>query len=170
VERYSGERWRIATILDELLRVKAVRRLPDGRLEAISRTYATVRWDEAGVAAFGEQLNEHCATLLHNLNYPQRPRYVRRIVNAHVDPRYVPLLLRDLEQQTRALADSMDDALNDPKKTITGRHVATEAVSLGLTVYVSEGSGGEPPGFAGEAAVSPRGARRQRPRLKGRKA
>ena len=140
VQRYSGERWRVATILDELLRVKAVRRLANGRLEALSRTYATVRWDPDGVTAFGEQLNEHCATLLHNLKFPARPRYVRRVLNAQLDPRYVPMLVRDLEQQADALADSVDDALNDPKQTLPGESGVTGANSVGLALYVFESS------------------------------
>lgn len=140
VKRYSGERWRVATILDELLRVKAVRRLANGRLEALSRTYATVRWDPDGVMAFGEQLNEHCATLLHNLKFPARPRYVRRVLNAQLDPRYVPMLVRDLEQQADALADSVDDALNDPKQTLPGKSGVTGANSVGLALYVFESS------------------------------
>jgi hypothetical protein len=141
VQRYSGERGRVATILDELLRVKAVRRLANGRLEALSRTYATVRWDPDGVIAFGEQLNEHCATLLHNLRFPARPRYVRRVLNAQVDPRYVPMLVRDLQQQADAFADSTDDALNDPKQIVTGR--SQDAASLGIALYVFETESGE---------------------------
>jgi hypothetical protein len=137
VERYSGERWRVATILDELLRVKAVRRLPDGRLEAVSRTYATVRWDPDGVTAFGEHLAELCATLLHNLNSPAQRRYVRRVVNARLDPRYVPMLVRDLEEQAESFADATDDALNDPQHTITGRS-ALQPASLGVTLFVFE--------------------------------
>jgi Family of unknown function (DUF6502) len=138
VERYSGERPRVATILDELLRVKAVRRKPDGRLEALSRTYATVRWDPDGIIAFGEQLNEHCATLLHNLRHPASARYVRRVLNAQLDPRYVPMLTRDLVQQADALADSADDALNDPKQTLPGRSGESGAASLGIAFYVFE--------------------------------
>ena len=141
VERYSGESWRVATILEELLRVKAVRRLADGRLEAISRSYATVRWDPDGVAAFGEQLGEHCATLVHNLNFPARARYVRRVLNARLDPRYVPMLLRDLEQQAETFADSTDDALNDPKQTVTGHR--KDAASLGIALYVFENDRGD---------------------------
>jgi hypothetical protein len=136
-ERYSGARWLVATILDELLRVRAVRRLPDGRVEVLNRSLATVRWDPDGVAAFGEQLSEHCATLLHNLRFPSRVRYVRRVVNARVEPRYVPMLIRDLEQQADAFADSTDDALNDPEKTVTGRD-RRAAASLGVTLYVFE--------------------------------
>jgi hypothetical protein len=137
VERYSGERWRVATILEELLRVKAIRRSPDGRLEALSRSYAPVRWDADGVMAFGEQLSEHCATLLHNLNFPARARYMRRVINARLNPRYVPMLVRDLEQQAGVFADSADDALNDPKQTVTG-HGQREVASLGIALYVFE--------------------------------
>lgn len=138
VDRYSGERWRVATILDELLRVKAIRRLSDGRLEALSRTYATVRWDPDGVIAFGEHVGELTETLLHNLKDPARARYVRRVVNARLDPRYVPMLRRDLELQAEALIDSQDEALNDPSHTLKGKRGEPTAASLGLTVYVFE--------------------------------
>lgn len=138
VDRYSGERWRVATILDELLRVKAVRRLSDGRLEALSRTYATVRWDPDGVIAFGEHVAELTATLLHNLKYPARAHYVRRVVNARLDPRYVPVLRRDLELQAEALVDSQGDALNDSLHTLKGKRGEPQPASLGVTVYVFE--------------------------------
>jgi hypothetical protein len=137
VEQYSGERSLVSTILAELLRVKAVRRLADGRLEAASRSSATVRWDRDGILAFGEQLGEHCATLLHNLKQPARARLVRRVLNARLDPRYVPMLVRDLEQQAEVFADSADDALNDPRQTVGGRG-AREAASLGIAVYLFE--------------------------------
>jgi hypothetical protein len=136
VERYSGARALVAAIRDELLRVKAIKRLPDGRLQALSRTYATVRWDPDGVMAVGEQLNELCATLTHNLKFPARPLYVRRVVNAQLDPRYVPMLTRDIEQHAKVLADSFDDALNDPKATLAGSPRETGAVSLGVALYV----------------------------------
>jgi hypothetical protein len=136
VERYSGARALVAAIRDELLRVRAIRRLPDGRLQALSRTYATVRWDPDGVMAVGEQLNELCATLTHNLKFPARPLYVRRVVNAQLDPRYVPMLTRDIEQHVKVLADSFDDALNDPKATLPGNPRQTGAVSLGVALYV----------------------------------
>jgi hypothetical protein len=138
VGRYSGERVLSASILDALLRVKAVRRLPDGRLKVLSRTYATVRWDPEGVVAVGEQLSEHLATLLNNLKHPASPRYVRRILNAQLDPRYVPMLVRDLEQQVDGLGDSIDDALNAPGHTLRGKPSETGATSLGVAFYVFE--------------------------------
>jgi hypothetical protein len=135
VDQYSGERSRVATILSELLRVKAIRKLADGRLQAISRTYATARWSAEGIESLGEELGEHCAALLHNLNHPERPLYARRIVNTRLDPRYLPMLLRDMEQQSETLTDSMDDALNDPQKTLKGKRDG-ETTSLGLALYL----------------------------------
>lgn len=138
VERYSGYTEWVGRILEELLRVKAVRRLPDGTLKALSRTYATVRWDVEGVLAFGEHLAELTSTLLHNLNDPAHPRYVRRIVNTRLDPRYVPMLRRDLEEQAEGLADTQDDALNVPRYTLRGKRGEPEPETLGLTVYLFE--------------------------------
>ena len=51
------------------------------------------------------------------IKHPSRPRYVRFVVNAEVDPRFVPLLMRDLTEQAEVLADSFEDALNDPERT-----------------------------------------------------
>lgn len=137
VARYSNEP-RVSPILDELLRVNAVRRLSDGTLKALSRTYATVRWNPDGIAALGEQLSEHCATLLHNLERPGEPRCVRRVINAQLDPQYRPMLLRDIEEQVDGLALSMDDALNDPQRTVRPVRGGREAVRLGVAIYVFE--------------------------------
>jgi hypothetical protein len=167
VKRYSGESWRLATILDELLRVKAVRRLPDGRVEALSRSYATVRWDPDGVTEFGEQLSEHCATLVHNLKFPARARYVRRVLNARLEPRYVPMLVRDLEQQAESFADSTDDALNDPKQTVTGHR--RDAASLGVALYVFETDSGESGGASKPRSRGKRPADRGRGTFRGKK-
>ena len=143
VERYSGERWLVATILEELLRAKAVRHLPDGRLKAVSRSLATLGWDPAGVFAFGEQLSEHCATLLHNLSSPAHARYVRRVVNVRLDPKYVPMLTRDLTEQAQGFADATDDALNHPGHSLTARS-REKGASLGVTVYLFETREEEP--------------------------
>jgi hypothetical protein len=137
VKRYSNEP-RVTPILDELLRVNAVRRLPDGSLKALSRTYATVRWNPAGIASLGEQLAEHCSTLLHNLEHPGQPRLVRRIVNAQLDPLYRPMLVRDIQEQLDAAAESIDDALNDRRATVTPVRGGREAVRLGVAMYVFE--------------------------------
>jgi hypothetical protein len=147
VRLYSGERWLSAKILQELLRVKAVRQLPDGRVKALSRSFATVRWDPAGITSVGEQLAEHCETLLHNLKDPGHPRFVGRVVNSRIDPRYVPVLLRDLRESAEVFLETEDSTLNFVGHTLKEQRnapsVAGPPTRLGVTLYIFEGPGDE---------------------------
>ncbi|MHB8813510.1 MAG: DUF6502 family protein, partial [Steroidobacteraceae bacterium] len=164
VRLYSGERWRSATILEQLLRVKAVRQLPDGRLKALSRSYATVRWDPEGITSVGEQLSEHCETLLHNLRDPGHPRFVGRIVNSRIDPRYVPVLLRDLKESAEVFLRTEDSRLNYVGHTLSDGRNAPRAVGppmrLGVALYIFEGQGDEDVDGSGSEDVPIRPARR----------
>ena len=155
VKRYSGEP-RVLTILDELLRVKAVRRHPDGKLEAASRHFATARWDSQGVAALGEQVRDHLDTMLHHLKHPSRPRYHRVIQNVQLDPSYVPMLLRDITSQADTLADSLEDALNDPAATVKATDEPLPAVRLGVAFYVFEAPASVDPIRPAPKAARPR--------------
>lgn len=137
VKRYAGDP-RVVTLLKELLRVKAVRRLPDGRLEVLSRTFATARWDNTGIAMVGERVRDLLDTLVYNLRHPSRPRYARFVVNAEVNPNYVPLLLRDMTQQADVLADSFQDALNDPERIIRPTRSAQDAHRISIGIFVME--------------------------------
>jgi len=159
--RYSGDP-QFASILDELVRVRAVRRLSDDRVIAVSRTYATVRWDPNGVLEAGAELADHCATLLNNLKNPHRPLFSRRVQNIQLDPRFAPMLIRDLSQQASVLADSMDDALNDPHHKAKGANV-DGALRLGIGFYVFE----EP--AEGRSPIPERQDKARAPRARGRK-
>ena len=142
-DRYSGEQ-RTAPVLDELLRVGAVRQLSDGRLQALSCTCVQVRWDPAGVEAVGEQLRDHCTTLLENLRHPTRARFARQVVNTHLDLRHAPMVIGEIERSLQARTDALHETLNDPAHTAPA---GAPAMRLGVGVYVFEES---PP----EAGVS----------------
>lgn len=153
-ERYSGEQ-RTAPVLEELLRVGAVRELPDGRLQAVSRSSTMVRWDPAGVEAVGEQLRDHCATLLENLHHPMRARFARQVVNTQLDPRSAPRVIREIERSLEARSDALHEALNDPAHTVPA---GAAAIRLGVGVYVFEethSGEGESQETASETAPSP---------------
>ena len=137
VKRYAGDP-RVLTLLKELLRVKAVRRLPDGKLEVLSRTFVTARWDNAGIEMVGDRVRDLLDTLVYNLKHPSSPRYARFIVNSEVDPRYVPLLLRDITQQSEVLADTFQDALNDPERIVRPARSAQDAHRISIGIFVTE--------------------------------
>jgi hypothetical protein len=137
VSRYSGEP-RTAAILKELLRVRAVRRLPDGRVQALSRTVASVRFDPDGIAMVAEQMAEHLETLLYNAEHPSRPRFAKRVVNARLAERHVARLVRDIEQQLDTVGDAIDDEINDPQVTVRPDEEGAHVRGLAVTLYISE--------------------------------
>jgi hypothetical protein len=147
-KRYSGDP-RVRALRTELLRAKAIAKLPDGRLQALSRTFATARWEPSGVAVMGERVRDLLQTLLYNLRHPSRPRYARTVMSTSVDPRYVPMLLRDITTSAEAMADGFDDAVNSPQANIPAGYRG-DTTRLGMTVFVFE----EPncPGPGGHAA------------------
>jgi hypothetical protein len=163
-ERYSGDP-RFSAILEELIRVQAVQQSADGRVAALSRTYATVRWDPEGVVELGDELAEHCQTLLHNLKNPTRPRIARRIFNARLDPRYAPMLIRDLEQQLTTFVESVDDAVNATQYTVPG-DADHRTVKLGIGFYLFEGEGDGP--TINRPLQSPGRDRKKKPKKKAR--
>jgi hypothetical protein len=135
VKRHSGDP-RVATLLDELTRVRAVRQRPDGLLEVLSRTFVTARWDAGGIQAVGERVHDLLATLVHNLKHPHMPRYERFVVSNEVSPRYVPMLLRDITAQADVLAEGFQDALTDPQHSVKPGKGVQDARRVGLAVYV----------------------------------
>jgi hypothetical protein len=140
--KYSGEP-RIRALRTELIRAKAVTRLPDGSLQALSRTFANARWEPTGVAVLGERVRDLLDTLVHNLRHPSRPRYARTVMSDRIDPRTLALLQRDLSTSADVLCDTADDALHDPTTNI-GRTGQSSPARLGITVFVFEDSPRDP--------------------------
>jgi hypothetical protein len=137
VNRYSGEP-RTAAILKELLRVRAVRRLSDGRVQALSRSVASIRFDPDGIMMMAEQTAEHLETLLYNAEHPSRPRFAKRVVNTRLAERHIARLVRDIEQQLDTVGDAIDDEINDPQVTVTSGDNPARVRELAVTFFISE--------------------------------
>lgn len=167
--RYSGEKNSSGRILDAMLRVRAAKLVRDGtHVQALSRTYATVRWNADGIEALGVHLSEHCATLLHNLERPSQPRLLRRVVNTRLNPLHARVLRPFIEQQTTSFTNSIEDALNDRQYTVTENAGEVEPMTLGLAVYVfEEPPDVEAPGESTPARAGPSPRRSRRRRAKG---
>lgn len=135
VMRYGGGLHALS-ILRELLRVKAVRKLPNQRVEALSPTISNVKWEDSQVERTGECMRDLLNTLLYNLQHPSRPRYARFVVNTNLDPKYLPILTRDIAQYSESLADSLEHTLNDPNKVLSPRNAPQEAHRLGVGIFL----------------------------------
>lgn len=152
---YSGDSSHAAT-LDVLLQARAVRHLPDGRLEALHRHLGQVHWSPQGLDALGERLRSHLDTLSFNLRNPSRPRYERTVQSTRVNPVYAARLIRDLTGHLDVIADSMDTELNDAE--VTQSRGAAPAMRLGIGLYLFES---EPADTPSEPTSSPTNKKRR---------
>ena len=73
-----------------------------------------------------------------------------------VEPRFVPMLLRDVSEQADVLADSFQDSLNDPGRSVRPADGPQDARRVGLAIFIVD----EPATV--EAAASGRKSRTQR--------
>ncbi len=127
VKRYGGQT-RVAPILNALQSAGAVRQLPDGRLQPLSRTSVAGTWDRQGILALGEEIAQHLALLVYNARHPKDQRFARKVENRTVSARYAPLLRQELEDHAEVFLESSDLALNHrrhvaPHGSLDARHV-----------------------------------------------
>lgn len=138
VRRYCSEE-RAKPILSILERLGAVRRLDDGRLQALRRSAAPISWTPEGISVVAIQVAEQLATLRHNLKSPNDPRFVRRLVNTRIDPEQLPGLIQQLERQAKNFAATVDETLNHRKYTLAPNRRGRKAARLGISLYTIQG-------------------------------
>ena len=137
VKAYAGEP-RTLSILEELLRVGAVRKLADGKLEVLSRSMANLRWDASGIDGLGEQVRAYLETLAHNLKNPSRPQFSRVILNAQLDPRYAPIVIRDTTTHAERFVSMLETKINNSSSTIRPKSRAQDGVRFSVSIYFTE--------------------------------
>jgi hypothetical protein len=113
-----GSGLRAKSILKELERIKAVRVTKEARVEMLHRPDVDVARTAQSIRDLGEFGREFLETLAHNVLNPEIPRYHRRVVSHHVDPREVPRLVRDAGSQVGVWALALQDAITDHSVTV----------------------------------------------------
>ena len=126
------------SVLQELLRLNAVRLLPGNRVQALSENITTVKWDAEGIQEVGERVRDLLETLRHNLKNPMRPRFARFVVEQAIDPKYVPMLKRDMTSQADVAADGLQQLLGFSEHQIHPGSKPQPAVRLGMGYYIIE--------------------------------
>lgn len=135
VRKYGGAK-RAAPILRQLENAKAVRRLPDGRIEPLRRTVATVNTTAERMKAFAAQAVDYLKAHLRNLRSPEQDPLLRYVVNTQIDPKELVVVLAQLRRQTENYAISVEETIHHPQNTRTD-----SGVRLGIGIYPI----GEPP-------------------------
>ena len=137
-KRHSGD-MPARAVLDELLRVGAVRQHEDGRIEPKARAYVPQQSAVDKLAILGADVADLIDTIDHNLEPGSAdPRFQRKVMYHRVDVDALPAFRKLSATQAQALLEKLDRWLaehtTDPNTDETGH----ERARVGLGIYYFE--------------------------------
>ena len=137
VRRYSGDIPTVA-ILDELERVRAVKRETDGTVRVLNRAYVPDAGDPERLRMLGSAGHDLLTTLEHNLSRAGdiRPRFQRTAFNLRIDPRALPVFHRLVSQHSQQLLEVFDDWLEHHQ--VEDDNPNQSAARAGVGIYYFE--------------------------------
>jgi Family of unknown function (DUF6502) len=113
VKRYSGD-VPVRAVLDELVRVGAVLRRPDGRVELLARAYVPSTSVMDKLAILGADVADLISTIDHNLEpLHSGPRFQRKVMYQRIPVDSLPAFRRLSAMQAQALLERMDRWLEE---------------------------------------------------------
>jgi hypothetical protein len=138
VRRYSGDVPPRA-VLDELVRVGAVLRRSDGRIELLTRAYVPSGGVDEKLAILGSDVADLIATIDHNIErHGEPPRFQRKVMYHRIPARDVPAFRRVSAMQAQALLERMDRWLMEHDTGIEDDDPSPRAARVGLGIYYFE--------------------------------
>jgi hypothetical protein len=113
----------VRAVLDELLRVGAVRRRDDGRLELVTRAYVPQRSAIDKIAILGADVADLIDTIDHNIEHGDTDaRFQRKVMYRNVPVSALPDFRKLSGAQAQALLEKLDKWLSERSETSpTGR-------------------------------------------------
>jgi hypothetical protein len=108
VKRYSGD-MPVRAVLDELMRVGAVQRRADGRLELVERAYVPRDSTVEKLRILGADVADLIDTIDHNLQYGATdPRFQRKVLYHSIPADALPAFRKLSAAQSQALLEKLD--------------------------------------------------------------
>ena len=138
VRRHSGD-MPARAVLDELLRVGAVRRHEDGFYEPIARAYVPRHGALDKLAILGSDVADLIDTIDHNLQHGNDdPRFQRKVMYHRIDVSALPAFRRSSSAQAQALLERLDHwlaAKDQAAAPSEGEPQAQARVGLGIYYF-----------------------------------
>lgn len=138
VKRHSGD---VPTraVLDELVRVGAVRRNDDGRLELVARAYVPQRSPVDKIAILGSDVADLIDTIDHNIEHGATdPRFQRKLMYHAVPVDVLPEFRKLSAAQAQALLEKFDKWLAGRERPDTDTGSPTPRARVGLGIFYFE--------------------------------
>jgi len=138
VKKYSGD-VPARAILDELLRVKAVERLKDGRIRLLERAYIPNTGETDKLSILGTDVALLIATIDHNLTCkPEEAFFQRKVAYDNLPVEALAELQKLTEKQAQIFLESLDNWLAKQDRDLNPKVVGTGRKNAGVGVYFFE--------------------------------
>jgi hypothetical protein len=138
VKRYSGD-MPARAMLDELLRVGAVQRLEDGRIEPLTRAYVPHHSAADKLVILGADVSDLIDTIDHNMLHGSiDPRFQRKVMYHHVPVEALPAFRKLSAAQAQALLEKLDIWLADQCAEPSRDDVKAPSARAGLGIFYFE--------------------------------
>ena len=137
VKRYSGDMPSRA-VLDELLRVGAVERGADSRLQLVTRAYVPQRSTVDKLGILGHDVADLIATIDHNLQHgATEPRFQRKVMYDAMPVSALPAFRKLSAQQAQALLEKLDRwlATHEVQESPAGAEQPCARVGVGIYYF-----------------------------------
>jgi hypothetical protein len=135
VKRYSGD-IPVRAILDELLRVGAVKQLKDGRICLLSRGYIPQKGPVEKLQVLGTDTADLISTIDHNVyQKPTKPRFQRKVMYDNVPVEAAKEFHILAAVQGQELLEAIDRWLAHRDRDVNPASKGTGRVRVGLGIY-----------------------------------
>jgi len=145
VKTYSGDAPARA-VLDELLRVGTVQRMPDGKIRLLERSYIPKTGEIDKIGILGVDASDLIATIDHNIRHPDIPFFQRKVCYDHLPLEVLPELKKKAADRGQAFLESMDRWMSARDRDVNPDVPGTGRSRAGIGIYYFQenyGKGGE---------------------------
>ena len=133
---YSGDgAATYAPILNELLQAKAVALVGQESVRLLSRTCANVRWSPETIASI-DDVALHLRALVHNLQTPESPQYIRSVRCEGLDAEEAKVLLPELQESAEDFIESAGVTLQQAHRATKSKRASFNAKRVTVLVQV----------------------------------
>ncbi|MEO7338934.1 MAG: DUF6502 family protein [Caldimonas sp.] len=138
VRRYSGD-MPARAVLDELVRVGAVKRLDDGRLQLVTHGYVPQHSEVDKLGILGSDVADLIDTIDHNLQFGATdPRFQRKVMYHSIPASALPAFRQLSGRQAQGLLEKLDRWLADHDRVDSSAVRETALARVGVSIYYFE--------------------------------
>ena len=137
VRAYSGD-MPVRAMLDELVRVGAVRKAKDGRIRLQARFYVPEQSEADKLHILGTDTADLIATIAHNLNAHHEPRFQRKVMYDNVPEEAVHEFKQLSASRAQAFLEDTDRWLSQKDRDVNPSLNGTGRKRVGIGIYYFE--------------------------------